>query len=373
MKTFAALLGILIGIGAQDKDTWDKIVWKGNRPPTEGVVISLNVKEIKYRLATGGGEQVEPSKGVQDIVFDPESLPYEFNAGKAALQRNQFREAVEQFEKAIDRIKRSNNPNHPLRDFCRKFIIEAQLAAGDTAGVVAAARELRKEKLDSFYVRDSFLLQYEAAKTKGDAKLLDETMKEFEEAIQKDRRLSELAAGAELLRADANEMAGKFEPALATYSKYQADREVWETVSLGTLRCLSALNRIPDLKNKTDSLFNELKREENPRVLLGAMTARGDIRLSEGKVREALLDYLKGLLELGPKVGDTPEHEAAMAKSAIASARYALEFAKKDDKENRDRYLGRARELKDELKRTFPRTGWMTEVEKLIREAGAAQ
>lgn len=373
MRSNSVFVGLIVAAAALPAAAQDKIIWKGERAPTEGVVISLNIKEIKYRLATGGGEQVEPARGVKDIAFDPESLPYEYNAGKTALQRNQFRDAVEQFEKAIDRIKRSNNPNHALRDFCHKHIVEANLAAGDTDAVVKAARELRKEKSDSFFVRDSFLLQYEAAKNKGDAKLLEETMKEFEESIQKDRRLQDLVRDAELLRADANEMARKFDLALQTYTKYGADRDVWETVALGSLRCLSAMGKLLDLKQKTDSLFNELKREENPRVLLGAMIARGDIRLSEGKVREALLDYLKGLLELGPKVGDTPEHEAAMAKSAIASVKYAQEFGKKDDKQNRDLYLGRAKELKEELKRTFPRTGWLTEVEKAIREGSAAQ
>jgi tetratricopeptide (TPR) repeat protein len=371
---FAAGIATVLLAATGAASAQDKIKWK-DRADTEGVVISLNVKDIKYRLTNSPAEQEEPSKNVRDIEFDQDNtlFPYEYNHGVAAFHKGDYKGAVEQFERAIDRIKRTNSPNHPMRDFCRKYIVESYLKAGDAAGVMAAARELRKEKPDSFFVRDSFLMQYEAWKRRRDAKLQEETIKELEEAIKTDRRLDGLQPDAELLRADFLEISKKFADALAIYSKFGANREVWKEVTLGTLRCLSALGRMADLKNRVESLLSEIKdrKDANPEVYLGALVARGDVQLSEGKIKEALLDYMKGALD--PALArQSAEHEAALAKAAIAAARFAKQFGEKD-KANKTLYVGRAMELRDDLKKAYPQTGWSADVDGAIREANLSQ
>ena len=369
------LAAALLLAAASTASAQDKIKWKNDRADTEGVVISLNVKEIKYRLVNSPAEQEEPSKNVRDIEFDPDNtlFPYEYNHGRAAFHKGDYRQAIEQFERAIDRIKRTNSPNHPMRDFARRYIVEAQLMGGDPAAVAAAARELRKEKPDSFFVRDSFLLQYEAAKRRRDAKLMEETVKELEEAVKTDRRLDGLVPDSELLRADFLEVSRKFNEALAIYSKYASNREVWKEVTLGTLRCLSALNRVAELKSRVESVLLEIKdrKDANPEVYLGALVARGDVQLAEGKVREALLDYMKGVVD--PVLSRvSAEHEAALAKASIAAARLAKQFGEKD-KTNKTTYIDRARELREDLKKSYPQTAWTAEVDAAIKDAERAQ
>ncbi len=367
----AALVAAALPAAAQDK-----IIWKGERQPIEGTVVSITYSQIKYRLVGSGPEQEDNARDVKDIKFDPENtaLPfYEYDQGVKALNKGAGKEAVEQFNRALDRLKTSNSPNHPMRDFCRKHILEAHLAGGDAEAVVRAARDMRKEKPDSFFLRDSFLMQFRAAKLKSDSALQDATIKEIEETVRSDRKYAELQRDAETLRADLHESNKRHDAALAIYTKLGGDRDLWEEVSLGTLRCLTALGRTADLKTKVESLLTEYreKRESNPRVYLGAIIARGDVNLAEGKIKEALLDFMKGALDPGA-AARTYEHETAVAKAAMAAARYGKQFGEKD-KQNKVLYIDRARELREELKRGFPQTAWLTDVENAIQDALRAQ
>jgi tetratricopeptide (TPR) repeat protein len=377
MNTHRTLLAVVFaGAASLSAAAQDKIIWKGERAPTEGSVVNINFTQIKYRLSNAGSEQEDSAKDVKDIEFDTDNtlVPYEYTHGLTALHKGQFKEAVDQFKKAIDLIKKSNSPNHPIRDFCRKYIMEAWQAAGDAQAVVTAARELRAEKADSFFLRDSFLMQYDAAKMKRDPALQDATIKELEDVIRSDRRYQErMQRDADLLRADVLESNKKYADALTLYTRLSGDRELWEEVSLGMLRCLSALGKTADLKTKVENLLTELKekRESNPRVYLGAIVARGDLYLAENKVKEALLDYMKGALDPG-QASNTYEHETAIAKAAMAAARYGKQFGEKD-KPNKILYIDRAKEMREELKRTYPATAWMTDVEAAIRDAERGQ
>jgi tetratricopeptide (TPR) repeat protein len=367
---FACLVAAARSASAQDK-----IIWKGERAPTEGSVVSLTFREIKYRLPGAGSEQEDLAKDVKDIEFDRDNtiIPYEYNHGINALHKGQFKEAVQQFDKAIDMIKKSNSPNHPVRDFCRKYIMEAHRGEGNAQALVDAARALRKEKPDSFFLRDSFLMQYDAAKMRRDTALLNETIRELDEVIRSDRRYQDLERDASILRADVAETNKKYSEALDMYKRLSGDRELWEQVSLGMLRCLQALGRTAELKAKVESLLTEIreKRESSPRVYLGAILARGDVFRAEGKLKEALLDYMKGALDPG-QAANTFEHESALAKAAIAAAAYGKQFGEKD-KTNKTLYIDRAKEMREELKRTFPSTTLMPEVEAAINDANRAQ
>src|SRR5688572_23657582 len=134
---------VVLATCALSADAQDTIYWKGDRQPTKGVVVSINFLLIKYRIENAAGEQEDNAREVKDIEFDPDNsnLPYyEFDQGMRALHKGQQKEAVEQFTRALDRIKGSNTPNHPMRDFCRKHILEANLMARDADAVVASAR-----------------------------------------------------------------------------------------------------------------------------------------------------------------------------------------------------------------------------------------
>lgn len=367
----------MLATGALSAAAQDTIFWKGERQATKGTVVSINFLQIKYRLEGAAGEQEDNARDVKDIEFDPDNstLPYyEFDQGMRALHKGQQKEAVEQFTRALDRIKGSNTPNHPMRDFCRKHILEANLMARDSDATVASARALRKERPDSFFLRDSFMMQYDAAKMKRDTALLNDTIRELEEAIKADRRYAEqLQKDADLLKADVLEMNKKYDEAFRVYSKLGGVPEAWEEVNLGLLRCMSALGKTADLKAKVESLLVELKekRDAHPRVYLGTMVARGDVFLAEGKFKEALLDYMKGALDPG-QAANTGEHETALARSAIAASKYARWFGEKD-KSNKMLYIDRAKEMREELTRTFPQTSFTAEVDAAINDAIRSQ
>ena len=119
LLAFGILAAAALPGACQDKVITDKIIWKGERAPTEGSVVNINFTQIKYRLGNSGSEQEDNARSVKDIVFDTDNtlIPYEYTHGLTAMQKGDYKEAVKQFEKAIDLIKKSNSPNHPIREF----------------------------------------------------------------------------------------------------------------------------------------------------------------------------------------------------------------------------------------------------------------
>jgi hypothetical protein len=376
MNTNRILLALVfVASAALSASAQDKITWKDDRAVTDCTVVSINYTQIKYRLGSGG-EQEDDARLVKDITFDTDTptIPYEFNNGLSNLRKGAAKEAIEQFEKAIAMIKKSNSPNHPVRDFCRKHIMEAHRADGNAMGLIAAARELRKEKPDSFFLRESFVMQYEAAKATRKKDLQEETIKEMDAIVRSDSKFQKLNREVELLRADMLELNKDYRSALETYKRLGGEKDLWQEVSLGMLRCLWELKQIPDLKAKVESLMStELreKRDSAPRVWLGTIIARGDVAKAEGKLKEALLDYTKAALDPG-QAEHTPEHEAALAKAAKALAETGKQFGEKD-KPNKTIYIDRAKEMRDELKRSFPNSGFEAEVNAAITDAQRGQ
>ena len=377
MNTTRSLLTLVFAASAAlsaSAQVQDKIIWKDDRAATECTVVSINYTQIKYRLGSGG-EQEDDARLVKDIVFDTDTptIPYEFTNGLNNLRKGASKEAIEQFEKAIAMIKKSNSPNHPIRDFCRKHIMEAHRADGNAMGLIAAARELRTEKPDSFFLRESFVMQYEAAKATRKKDLQEETIKDMDKVVRSDSKYQKLGREVELLRADMLELNKDHRSALETYKRLGGEKDLWQEVSLGMLRCQSELKLTSDLRTKVESLMTELrdKRDSAPRVWLGALVARGDVAKADGKLKEALLDYTKAALDPG-QAEHSPEHEAALAKAAKALAETGKQFGEKD-KPNKTLYIDRAKEMRDELKRSFPNTPFETEVNAAISDAQRGQ
>ncbi len=379
MRTFtsllaaAAILASVPSASAQD-DTIRFSSAKGVREE-KGKVLGLNVKEIIYEKDAGGAsiKMNEKAKDVLDIDFAPDNTPFEFQNARKAMQDFAFKDAADRFE----RIKRSPQTSEPVKEYCRKYAVECLLQAGDPDGAYAAAEQIRKEKPDSFFLRESFLLQYEAAKAKGDAKLQAEVVKKFGDAI-KEQGATEWNKNLEMLSADSAEESKDFAAALKIYQKLAADKSdprVAEASTLGVLRCLTAQKALPDLKARSDALIAEWEGKKNApaRLLLAAYVGRGDCLLAEGKIKESLLDYMWGLLNVAPRIGEyTREHEAVLAKSSIACARYAKQFGERD-KENKTLYVHRSRELLGELMGTYPRSGFKKDVEDAIKDAEKSQ
>ena len=133
------------------------------------------------------------------------------------------------------------------------------------------------------------------------------------------------------------------------------------------MRCLTAISDWTSLNSRADAILKDSsgKKHFSSRLLIAAYNGKGDADLNGGKIKEALLNYLQGAMVLG-KGESSPEHEAALARAAIACAKIA---AVEKDANKKGTYRGRALEMFGELTRTYGNnTRYKAEVDKAIKE-----
>ena len=105
------------------------------------------------------------------------------------------------------------------------------------------------------------------------------------------------------------------------------------------------------------------KGKGTPRLMTAVYNALGDCERNAGKTREAMLCYLRGVAQF-QAAAPSPEHEYAMAYSAIAEA----EFAKAaQDKEQKQKYLARAQALLGNLIGQYGASDLSKKVEEALR------
>jgi hypothetical protein len=117
------------------------------------------------------------------------------------------------------------------------------------------------------------------------------------------------------------------------------------------MRCLAASGDWSALKGKSDDILSNPKGKDT-RLLMGAYMGRGDVLLfQEKKNKEALIEYMRVVDVLSPKLeGITETHVIAMCRAAIACARFAIESKDPDVKQT---YKGRALDLVAEAMKRF--------------------
>jgi hypothetical protein len=232
--------------------------------------------------------------------------------------------------------------------------------------VIQTAQALRAKKADSFYVRESFELEVKAHLATNNVAAAGNAITAFVN-MGNANGMQEWAKSGELMQAELAEKKGDARGALTTYRKYSKDHDVGEAASLGEMRCLTVLKDFTSLNSRADSIIKDSigKKNFNTKLLIAAYNGKGDFDDNAGKVKEALLDYLQGAMVLG-KGETSQEHEAALARSAVACAKLAT--AEKDAAK-KTTYKGRAIEMFQELTRTYGgNTKYKAEVDKAIKD-----
>jgi hypothetical protein len=322
----------------------------GSITEKQGEVVTLTNKLLEYEIDLGNSraKQNEDSRNVIEIVPDSNGRTFDFNQAELAVNNGEWDQAVDRF----DKVRKDARARELLRQLALIGMVRANWNRNDIPGTVASAKLLRQERPESFYIRESFELEIKAHLAKNDHAAAGQVIQQFEDKGKSDGML-DWAKSAEVQRGRLLELQGKHREALAIHRKYVRDRDAGEEASLGELRCLKEIPNWADLSSRGEAIINENKGKKgvSSRLMTGAYNARGEAALNAGKVKDALLDFLQGALVLN-KGGETSmEHEASLARGAVAAARLA---AAEKDKTKKDTWKTRAQELLGELDRSYP-------------------
>jgi outer membrane protein assembly factor BamD (BamD/ComL family) len=336
----------------------------GKTADMEGDIVTLSFKMIEVEINVGGtlAKQPADARNVAEIIPSNSKKTFDFAQGEAAMANNDFASAIQRFE----RVANDTRATEVMRQMSLINIVRCHYYNSNAQGVVQSAQSLRAKKADSFFVRESFELEVKAHLATGNVAAANNAIGAFKN-LGNSNGMQEWAKSGDLMEAGLAERKGDWRAALQIHKKYSRDADVGEDATLGEMRCLTAISDWTSLNSRADAIITAShgKKNFNNRLLIAAYNGKGDADLNANKPKEALLDFLQGAMVLG-KGETSPEHEAALARSAIACAKVAS--AEKDNTK-KTTYKGRALEMFGELTRTYGNnTRYKAEVDKAIKE-----
>lgn len=355
-----ALLPALDGL-AQDKD---KLITRtgGRRSEIECIVHRATCDKVDYEIETGDRPLNQDIKAdeVESIVIGSFRKPKTFADAEDQMKDGDYAAAATLWLKCL------NDDDQVFRQFAYMNLTECYLNLGQFARAVETLQALRKAVPDTFFLKNVYRLMYTAHKLNRDLKAAAQTITDFDtDASQRGK--TEWKKLAEMLRADLYELENNHKQAINIYRKYnKSSDEVGEEAKIGELRCLSATGDLAAAKERGESIVRS--KDPSPRLLTAAYNAIGDYYMSQGDVKEALLCYLRGVVELNKGGARNREHETALARSAIAMAKQAASFK---DEAKKEEYLRRAANLMRELNQSYPGSDLAPAVKKEIDAAAS--
>jgi hypothetical protein len=363
-KLFAitfALLATASQLSAQDTIRFRD---PSKNPDMEGEIVTLSFKLIEIEINVGGtlAKQPADARQVVEIVPSNSKKNFDFAKGEEAMANNDFPTAIQRF----DRVANDARATELMRQLSAINIVRSHYYAGNVNGVIQSAQQLRNKKADSFYVRESFELEVKAHLAARNANAAGQAIVAFKN-LANSNGMQEWAKSGDVMEAGLAEAKGDPRSALQIYRRLNRDPDVGEEASLGEMRCLTAVKDYPSLNSRADAIIKDSgsKKGVSSRLLIAAYNGKGDVDDNGGKIKEALFHYLQGAMVLS-KGEQSQEHEASLARSAIACAKFAT--AEKD-KAKKDIYRGRAIEMFQELTKTYgANTKYKAEVDKAIKD-----
>jgi len=334
-------------------------------PDMEGEIATMTYKLIEIDIPVGGqlARQPADARQVADLIPSNSKKSFDFAKAEESMANNDFDSAAERFA----RVQKDARTSELQRQLAAINIVRCQYYKGNPNAVVQAAQALRAAKADSFYVRESFELEFKAHVATRNANGAAAVATAFAN-MGNANGMQEWAKSGELMQAQLDELKQNWRPALAIYKKYSRDRDVGDDATLGELRCLTAIPDWTSLASRADSIIKDAQDKKNfsSRLLIAAHNGKGDAQLNGGKPKDALFEFLQGALVLAR--GETgPEHEASLGHSAVACAKIA---AAEKDKAKKDLYKGRAQEMLGELQQTYGKgSRYAAEAQKALAEA----
>lgn len=352
MKPMKKLLTIatLLAAAAAPLCAQDVIRFKdpNKNPDMEGAIATMTYKLIEIDINVGGtlAKQPADARQVADLIPSNSNKSFDFAKGEESMANNDFDSAIERFE----RTKKDARASELQKQLAGINIVRCQYYKGSPQGVIASAQAMRQQKPESFYVRESFELEFKAHVAMKNITGASSVATAFA-SMGNANGMQEWAKSAELMQASLAEMKKDWRTALAIHKKYARDQDVGEDATLGELRCLTGIQDWTSLKSRADSIIKDAsgKKAYSTRLLIAAYNGNGDADLNGGKHKEALLDFLQGAMVLAK--GETgPEHETSLGRASVACAKIA---AAEKDKAKKDVYRGRALEMLGELQQTY--------------------
>ena len=328
-----------------------------------GEIVNLTFRNIDIEVEVGGArvrQQVD-ARTIADLVIDPNRKTFDYTTADSSMNSGDFDAAIDRFEK----VRKDPRATELLKQTAAINIVRCQWTKGNLSGVLAAAQSLRAQKADSFYLRDSYVIEIQAFLEMKNLNWARQAISAFQDKGNADG-MTEWSKTAELMGAGLMELQGKHREALPLYTKHARDPEVAEDATLGEFRCLTVLQNWPQLSSRSEAVIQDAKTKKtvSPRVLTAAFNGRGEVLLNGGKNKEALFDFMQGTMSF-EKVGPSREHAQSLGRGALACARLA---AAEKDKLKKDLYKSRAQELLGELDKTYPKSPLRDEASKAIQD-----
>ena len=347
-----ATLLALLAVSAAPAAAWaqDKII-SNDGATIEGRITKLSCKEVSYEFANNPG--IPQSLGmnkIRDIEFENSTKPFELQSAEDMVKRGEFKEAIDKF----NRVLRDGKTEQPHQEMSRWGVVQCWVGMNEGAKAAEAISTFRKDSPEWYFTRDAYMHLAQFAREIGDAKLLQRAMQDFDDA-GKSLGMTDWSKSVEIIKAGVLEAQANHKDAGSLYQKYASETktDVGIDANLGLMRCLAGAANWSALKGKSDDILGTIKGKDT-RLLMGAYVGRGQVLLSEKKNKEALLEFMRVIDVLTPKLGElTQSFEAALYFGTIACARYAAESK---DAEQKNTYKNRAMELFDEAKKRFDKS-----------------
>jgi hypothetical protein len=328
----------------------------------EGSIVSMSFKVVEIEMLIGTVLAKRPAETslIAEILPSNGMKHFDFVQGEVAMSNADFGTAIQRFGRVTNDARASDL----MKQMSAINIVRCQSYAGNPRGVLQAAMAMRAKKPDGFYTKESFELEVKAQLALGNPAGAKGAIGAFL-ALAKANDLQDWPKTGELLQGVVAEFQADWRGALAIYRRNTRDPDVGDEAAFGELRCMSALSDWPGLNARASAIIKESsgKKTFNPRLLIAAYNGKGDVDLSAGKPKEALLNYLRGAWVLSGGA-TSPEHEAALARSSVACAR--LSDAERDPAK-KETFRRRSVEVLGELRRTYPGSPLIAETEKMIR------
>ncbi len=334
-----------------------------NRQDMTGEITAMSIKTVDIDIEAGNTRvsQKVNTREIREVVIDQNRKGFDFASGEDAMNRGEFAQAAERFA----RVKADQRAPDVVRQMAAINLVKAHYAAAEFPASLAALAALRKERPDSFFLRDTYEFEYRCHLARNDVNAMAKTVAEFDARAQAEN-LPEWRKSAEVMQGQLHEFQGKWDAALAIHRKYARDRDVGDEAALGEFRCLRQLAQWTTLRSRGEGIIMELrgKKGVNERLLTGAYNARGEAHLNGGQLKEALLDFLQGVLVLNKTGESNREHEMSIGRAALACARLA---AAEKDAARKNTYKERADELVRELDKVYANSPLRADVIKAIQ------
>src|SRR5258708_27039750 len=308
---------LLLAVTAAPVWAQDIIKFKdpNKNPDMEGEIATMTYKLVEIDINVGGtlARQPADARQVLDLVPSNSKKSFDFAKGEESMANNDFDTAIERFE----RTKKDARASELQKQLSSITIVRCQYYNGNPNGVVQAAQALRAQKADSFYVRESFELEFKAQVARRANAGATAVANAFA-AMGNANGMQEWAKSAELMQAALAELQQNWRAALAIHKKYTRDQDVGEEATLGELRCLTGVPDYPALASRADSIIKDAqgKKAFSTRLLIAAYNGKGEGELNAGKAKEALLAFLQGAVVLS-KGQHGAQHADALVRAAL--------------------------------------------------------